>query len=80
MHAFESAKKYTSTEIISDKGLMRNALQKLSELRLGLQDRKINLHQADVKVRALVQIFEEGMAIPENYYDCTAIAADKLSF
>jgi hypothetical protein len=73
-------RKSTSTEFISDMGLMCNALQELSELSLKLQDRKINLYQANVKVRALVQIFKERMAIPGNYYDCAAIAANKLSF
>jgi hypothetical protein len=47
----------------------------LSELSLELQDRNINLYQADEKVRALIQIFEE-----RNYYDCATIAANNLSF
>lgn len=61
-------------------GLMCNALQELSELRLELQDQKINLYQEDVKVRALVHIFEECMAIPGNYYDCASISTSKLRF
>jgi hypothetical protein len=32
-----------------------------------------------VKVRALVQIFEERWTVPRNYYDCAAIAANNLS-
>jgi hypothetical protein len=33
-----------------------------------------------VKVRALVQIFEERRTVPGNYYDCAAIAANNVSF
>jgi hypothetical protein len=47
-------RKITSTEFILDLRLMWDALQELSELSLKLQDRSINLYQADVKVRSLV--------------------------
>jgi hypothetical protein len=73
-------RKSTSTEFISDMGIMCNALQELSELSLELQDQKINLYQEDVNVRALVLIFEECMAIPRNYYGYAAIPGSKLSF
>jgi hypothetical protein len=73
-------RKVTSTEFILDLGLMCDALQEFSELILELQDRNINLYQADVKVRALVRIFKERRTVPGNYYYCAAIAANNLSF
>jgi hypothetical protein len=33
-----------------------------------------------VKVRALILIFEERRTVPGNYYGCTAVAANNLSF
>jgi hypothetical protein len=73
-------RKITSTEFILELGLMCDALQELSELSLELQDRNINPYQADVKVRDLVQIFEERLSVPGNHYDCAATAANNLSF
>jgi hypothetical protein len=68
------------TEFVLDLGIICDALQELSELSLELQDRNINLYQADVKVRGLVQIFEEKRTVPGNYYDCAAVPANNLSF
>jgi hypothetical protein len=59
---------------------MWDALQELSELSLQLQDQNINLYQADMKIRALVQIFEERRTVPGNYCDCGTVAANNLSF
>jgi hypothetical protein len=50
------------------------------ELSLELQDRNVHLYRADVKVRALVQIFKERRTVPGIYYDCATIAANNLSF
>jgi hypothetical protein len=68
-------RKIASTEFILDLGLMCDTLQEVSELSL-----ELHLYQADVKIRALVQIFEERRTVPGNYYDCAAIAVNNLSF
>lgn len=73
-------KKITSIEFILDLGLMCDALQELSELSLELQDRNINLYQADVKTKSLVQIFEERRIVPGTYYKHAVIASNNLTF
>lgn len=50
-------KKITSSAFVLDLGLMCDALQELSELSLDLQERHINLYNADKKIRNLIQVF-----------------------
>ena len=52
-------RKITSTEFLLDLGLMCDALQELSELSLDLQDRNMDLYNANKKIKMLVQVFEE---------------------
>ena len=52
-------RKITSTEFVLDLALMCDAVQELSELSLELQDRSVDLHSANQKIKSLVQVFKE---------------------
>ena len=73
-------RKITSTEFLLDLGLMCDALQKLSELSLDLQDLNMDLYKANKKIKMLVQVFEERRQNCGPYYKCAVAAVRDLHF
>ena len=73
-------RKITSTEFVLDLALMCDALQELSELSLELQDRSVDLHSANQKIKSLVQVFKERRVKPGPYYEMAAKAAEGHQF
>ena len=73
-------RKITSTEFLLDLGLMCDAFQELSELKLDLQERNIDLYRLDQKIKALAQVFEERWLISGPYYKIAANATDNKMF
>jgi len=59
---------------------MCDALQKLSELSLDLQDRKLDLYVANQKIRTAVQVFKERQTRPGLYYEMATKATENLQF
>ena len=68
-------RKITSTEFVLDLALMCDALQELSELSFKLQDRSVDLHSANQKIKSLVQVFKERRVKLGPYYEMAAKAA-----
>ena len=73
-------RKITFTEFLLDLGLMCNAFQELSELSSDLQDRNMDLHKANKKIKMLVQVFEERRQNCGPYYKCAVAAVCDLRF
>ncbi|XP_015277122.1 PREDICTED: uncharacterized protein KIAA1586-like [Gekko japonicus] len=79
--AYESLlEKITSAEFVLDLGLLSDALQELSELRVDLQERTADLYTAQSKIESLVEICGKRGTAPGPYYTEALEATGKLQF
>ncbi|KAJ8878638.1 hypothetical protein PR048_019221 [Dryococelus australis] len=73
-------RKISSIEFILGLGLMCDSLQELSEVSLDLQERNNDLYKAHLKVKDLVEVFEERKTCPGSTYRKSLEAAENLKF